>query len=173
MSHQLKTIPALDTTPTGRALPFLVEEPCEHVEDPEQAARVEVAVDRIMGALIEHGRKYTAETLHQVLAREAAERDAGRPGRPCDVYDWCDEVDTHDDHSGPEFMVRSFDQYGEPLVFACVTDVGDEPPAVSFMGDDLNPEQARITAARLRELADAMDGMADTVEAIEPSSAQA
>jgi hypothetical protein len=36
------------------------------------------------------------------------------------------------------------------------------------MGDDLTPEQTRITAVRLRELADAMDGMAATVEAIAP-----
>ncbi|MFD5227424.1 hypothetical protein ACFWJ5_02555 [Streptomyces qaidamensis] len=172
MSHQLKTIPALDTTPTGR-VPFLVDEPGEQVEDPGQAARVEVAVDRIIGALVEHGRTYTAETLHQTLAREAAEREAGRPGRPCDVYTWCEEVDTHDDHSGPEFLVRGFDRSGEPLVFACIADVGDTPPAVSFMGDDLTPEQARITATRLRELADAMDGMAATVEAIEPGDTPA
>ncbi|MET9762058.1 hypothetical protein ABZ016_23880 [Streptomyces sp. NPDC006372] len=172
MSHQLKTIPALDTTPTGR-VPFLVDEPREHGTDPEQAARVEVAVDRIIGALVEHGRKYTAETLHETLAREAAEREAGRIPRPCDVYDWCDDVDTHDDHCGPEFFVRSFDRHGEPLVFACLAEIGDQAPAVSFMGDDLTPEQTRITAARLRELADAMDGMAATVEAAQQDGPQA
>ncbi|MGW0494992.1 hypothetical protein ACWD0Z_06010 [Streptomyces sp. NPDC003007] len=32
MSHQLKTIPALDTTPKGR-VPFLVDEPREHPAD--------------------------------------------------------------------------------------------------------------------------------------------
>ncbi|MFF7754375.1 hypothetical protein ACFZCP_35250 [Streptomyces sp. NPDC007971] len=35
MSHQLKTIPALDTTPSGRALPYIPEPAREH---PENAA---------------------------------------------------------------------------------------------------------------------------------------
>ncbi|MGV9275977.1 hypothetical protein [Streptomyces griseosporeus] len=35
MSHQLRAIPTMDTTPTGRALPYIPEPAREHPEHPE------------------------------------------------------------------------------------------------------------------------------------------
>ncbi|MFI0139621.1 hypothetical protein [Streptomyces luteogriseus] len=47
MSHHLTTIPALDTTPTGRALPFLVDEPREHPDvDTEVLAALKAECER-------------------------------------------------------------------------------------------------------------------------------
>lgn len=134
-------INALDLATDGR-LPYLVEQ--AHVPATELPV--------------------TDETVYEVVARELAEREAGRPPRPCTVYPWCVEVDTHDDHTGPEFLVRSYDEDTEPLVWACVGHLGDSLPYVGLNGADLSPEQAREKARELREMADQVEAMADQAE---------
>lgn len=111
--------------------------------------------------LTDTAREHTGETIYEVVARERAERDAGRPGHPCTDFPGCEEVDTHDDHSTPEFAIRSYDKTREPLVWACVGHLSDSQPCVGFNGDDLTPDQAREKAGELRKLADAMEIMAD------------
>lgn len=106
------------------------------------------------------------ETIYETVAREAAERKAGRPPRPCTVYTWCEEIDTHEDHSGPELLVRSYDETAEPLAWACISYLSDSVPCVGLNGADLTAEQAREKAQELRQLADAVDEMADTLDAV-------
>lgn len=110
---------------------------------------------------LDTARTHNAETIYETAAREHAEREAGRPGRPCTTFPGCEEVDTHEDHSTPEFRIRSYDETKEPLVWACVGHLSDSTAYVGFNGDDLSPEQAHEKAAELRNLADSMETMAD------------
>ncbi|MFJ5155751.1 hypothetical protein ACIQCF_30105 [Streptomyces sp. NPDC088353] len=84
---------------------------------------------------------------------------------PCPVYPgWCAETGDHIDHSSQEFLIRSYDEIAEPLVFAGIVHLSDSQPYVSLQNESLSPAQAREKAQQLRDLADAMDAMATNAE---------
>ncbi|MFF4823127.1 hypothetical protein ACFY20_08830 [Streptomyces sp. NPDC001312] len=188
---QLKTIPAVDTTPTGRALPFLAGDgPREHTATktvnvmlgPVGIGPLTSGKPTDLWATEDAAPTYDFEAIFdpKQVSRAAAEEHlraqlAARglhvdrfldENAPCQVYPgWCVETGDHIDHGSQEFLIRSYREIAEPLVFAGIVHLSDSQPYVSLQNESLSPAQAREKAQQLRELADAMDAMAAKAEA--------
>lgn len=95
---------------------------------------------------------------------------------PCHLYpglctsidgedgDEVDEDGRHIDHAGRTHYVPGMDIPDDPKIWAQFIHLSEGAPRIGFQGDDLTPDQARVKATELRQLADDMDILADQTE---------
>ncbi|NNN36073.1 hypothetical protein HLK59_38080 [Streptomyces sp. S3(2020)] len=90
--------------------------------------------------------------------------DAIHAKRRCQAYAWCIERGEHDDHQGVALEVTV--PGGEsPYVNARLLAFEKRSEVIGFCESDLTPGQARQEAAKLREFADRLEGLAAVAEA--------
>jgi hypothetical protein len=93
-------------------------------------------------------------------------------GQLCTVHpDWCTEIGVHDDHFGARHVVMGNDD--RELLDARLLDFSGSDPVIGLGETDTDAVEARAKAKELRRFADALETLADTMDAStdsEPSS---
>ncbi|WP_405645874.1 hypothetical protein [Streptomyces sp. NBC_00019] len=87
-----------------------------------------------------------------------------RSKRPCKTYAWCTERGQHEDHQGAPIAVTVPGET-DPYLDARLLSFGPGTESIGFAESDVTPGQARQEAAKLREFADRLEGLAAVVEA--------
>ncbi|MBT2673975.1 hypothetical protein J7E95_24770 [Streptomyces sp. ISL-14] len=125
--------------------------------------------------------EYTPE-LASAIAADMTARLTNTPDHAepalCYLYPGlCDRIDGEDgdavdangrhfDHGGNTLTVPSGEMpYDDPEIWAEFVHISGGTPHIGFMGEHLAPDEARLKARQLREFADAMDALADQVDA--------
>jgi hypothetical protein len=119
----------------------------EAAYDPAQISLAAAEI-RLRAQLAEHGMR-VSEFLNEA---------------PCTKYDWCSGTGPHDDHIGHGHDVPSREGE-EPLIIAGLLHLRGEQLHVSIGDVPCTAAEARVKAQGLRGLADAVDAMADQVDA--------
>ncbi|MGW6904835.1 DUF6907 domain-containing protein [Streptomyces sp. NPDC054940] len=85
-------------------------------------------------------------------------------GELCTVHPaWCTETGVHDDHFGARHVVMGND--GRELLDARLLDFSGSDPVIGLGETDTDPAEARVKAANFRKFADALETLADKVDA--------
>ncbi|MFF5345366.1 DUF6907 domain-containing protein [Streptomyces althioticus] len=85
-------------------------------------------------------------------------------GQLCTVHpDWCTETGVHDDHLGARHVVMGNDD--RELLDARLLDFSGSDPVIGLGETDTDSIEARAKATELRRFADALEALADTMDA--------
>ncbi|MEU0244910.1 hypothetical protein ABZ192_11370 [Streptomyces sp. NPDC006235] len=85
-------------------------------------------------------------------------------GQLCAVHpDWCTETGVHDDHFGARHVVMGNDD--RELLDARLLDLSGSDPVIGLGETDTDAIEARAKAKELRRFADALEALADTMDA--------
>ncbi|MFE1885477.1 hypothetical protein [Streptomyces diastatochromogenes] len=174
---QVKAIPAVDTTPSGRALPYIPEPGREHPEN--IAAKLGLAegvtldqLTAVLPAVVDQAMRtalpghYSPEVAERIAADMIARLRQQQDDKPsaCQYRDCEDTEPGHYDHYNHRLRVTGED--GSTILDAGMAALsGSESGAVVYVRNEEFTTAAAVRAktAEIRRLLDQVDAMADRV----------